>query len=259
MPEIIEHQVGDIVTLDRIESVIIYRASEAQDWGKYILADKNHDLCWYFLGDDFIDDGYWGPGKWGYEWGGYNIVAGTTSYEIGYGLSQTNTLISLDLPLFNSANELLWDKVVEFRNSHSDKWFIPTVNELKELFKSVKLFNNLSVVTYTGYWTTTEYDSQIAKNVYLNSGQDSTITKNTMYERARMFRYATDFDFNPVTLQIDCATLNSQIYYTTDGLDPSENSTLYQNNFLISEETVIKAKAYKEGWVDSDISTFEIT
>ena len=29
-----------------------------------------------------------------------------------------------------------------------------------------------------------------------------------------------------------------------DGLDPSENSTLYQN---------------KEGWVDSNISTFEIT
>ena len=162
------------------------------------------------------------------------------------------------MPLYNSANGLLWDKVVEFRNSHSDKWFIPTVNELKELFKSVKLFNNLSVVTYTGYWTTTEYDKQIAKNVYLNNGQDSTITKNTMYERARMFRYATLDLLTTKTVEISSSTVSSIIRYNLNNISPTEQSTQYLAPFEIQGISYISARAYKDDYLPSDFVTYGV-
>ena len=40
---------------------------------------------------------------------------------------------------------------------------------------------------------------------------------------------------------------NAAIHYTLDGSEPTENSPVYRNAFTISEDTVIKAKAYSEG------------
>ena len=62
------YNVGDTITLDGVESLIIYKADTEQEWGQYIVVDKNHDLCYYFLGNDFVDDNDYENNKWGYEW-----------------------------------------------------------------------------------------------------------------------------------------------------------------------------------------------
>ena len=49
------------------------------------------------------------------------------------------------------------------------------------------------------------------------------------------------------------------IYYTTDGTDPTADSNLYSEAITINEDTVLKAIAVKEGYLNSDIVTFVYT
>ena len=50
---------------------------------------------------------------------------------------------------------------------------------------------------------------------------------------------------------------NVQIRYTTDGSEPdSLESKLYEGPFSINSFTEIKARAFTEGWLGSDIATF---
>jgi len=47
------------------------------------------------------------------------------------------------------------------------------------------------------------------------------------------------------------------IRYTLDGTDPdSISSPVFKNDIMISENAMIKAKAYKSGWKSSDVSSF---
>lgn len=60
-------------------------------------------------------------------------------------------------------------------------------------------------------------------------------------------------------ITIICATSGARIFYTADGTEPTVNSTEYITAFQIAKESTIKAFAVNdnEGWIDSDISTFE--
>ena len=62
----------------------------------------------------------------------------------------------------------------------------------------------------------------------------------------------------PAQIQIFCSTPDSQIYYTTDNSEPNKQSNLYSDIFEVEEGTTIKAKAYKEGYIESDISFLTI-
>ncbi len=55
-------------------------------------------------------------------------------------------------------------------------------------------------------------------------------------------------------VEILCDTADAMIYYTTDGTDPDESSSLYSVAIAVSETTTIKAKAYKDGFTPSSIS-----
>ena len=49
------YNVGDVVTLDGIPCVIVYKADTEQSWGQYLCVDKNHDLVWYISENDFYN------------------------------------------------------------------------------------------------------------------------------------------------------------------------------------------------------------
>ena len=55
------------------------------------------------------------------------------------------------------------------------------------------------------------------------------------------------------SVEIECTTPNSTIYYTTDGTDPTKNSTEYTGAISVTQTTTIKAIAVKDGLDDSEI------
>gem|GEM_PF-4164296 len=60
---------------------------------------------------------------------------------------------------------------------------------------------------------------------------------------------------------ISCATEGATIYYTTDGSEPTVNSTLYSIAISVSATTTIKAVAVKDGMKNSEVAsaTYTIT
>ena len=69
--------------------------------------------------------------------------------------------------------------------------------------------------------------------------------------------------FNPIPGSYDSAqivgisttTPGATIYYTTNGDDPTESSAEYTQPIDIDDTMTLKARAYKDGWGDSQIAT----
>jgi hypothetical protein len=64
---------------------------------------------------------------------------------------------------------------------------------------------------------------------------------------------------NPVEVTIACETPDAMIYYTTDGSNPDENSSLYEDVITIAQTTTLKAKAFSDGLLPSFTATAEYT
>ena len=70
------------------------------------------------------------------------------------------------------------------------------------------------------------------------------------------FSYSTGFyDDQLIYVDIYSNDTDVDIYYTLDGSDPNEDSYLYTSAISISENKVIKAASYKNGWLKSPIKT----
>jgi len=57
------------------------------------------------------------------------------------------------------------------------------------------------------------------------------------------------------TVYIVCLTAGATIYYTLDGTEPTQNKTKYVSGLIISVNTTLKAKAFKDGMDASNIAT----
>ena len=54
------------------------------------------------------------------------------------------------------------------------------------------------------------------------------------------------------SVSISCSTSDAIIHYTTNGDEPTENSSVYSSAITVSSTTTIKAKAFKIGWESSE-------
>lgn len=263
------YSVGDTVVLDGIESVIIYDNGSEADWGRYICVDKNHDLSYYITGSDYVNSNDYNtpPGTFGYEWGFYNsqlpFASNSTNHAIGKGLETTNVIISNKESTSTETEGwyLLWDKVVEFRQEHSDKWFVPSMNELSQVYNQSSFLKNLSTSINYYYWTSSEASASNAYSINLNNDNTAFSGKIDHSIRSRLCRYTTDSELNLLTkksIQITSTTDQASIYYTIDNSTPTSNSTLYNNTFQVQTGTTIKAIGIKEGYIDSDIATLTV-
>lgn len=166
-----EVAVGLVTSVDGIEILVIAAKSAAGTWSsitgaqgvEYIGVDRTHDISYYLEGDDFVNV-YLPPDdvRYGYEWGGYGTETGIQDTAIGAGLSNTNSLIGMDLQPATADWPILWDKVEEFRLRRSDKWFVPSEDELELIKKHKTSLSNLSTSRSYSYWSSSEDDSEFA-------------------------------------------------------------------------------------------------
>lgn len=61
--------------------------------------------------------------------------------------------------------------------------------------------------------------------------------------------------FGPISVSMTSSTDGASIYYTTNGDDPTDGSTLYSAPFAVSSAITVKAIAYKTGMTESSIAT----
>ncbi|GAB1467501.1 hypothetical protein MASR2M64_01720 [Candidatus Cloacimonadota bacterium] len=87
----------------------------------------------------------------------------------------------------------------------------------------------------------------------------SKVTSTTYSFQAAIptFSLAGGSYYSEQTVTISSATIGATIRYTTDGSDPTSSSTLYSSSILVSSVTTIKARAFKELWTPSIITTAE--
>ena len=70
---------------------------------------------------------------------------------------------------------------------------------------------------------------------------------------------ATTFFANTHSVTLQCATSGATIRYTTNGSEPTSSSTAYSAPITITGTTTIKAKAFKDGYRESDTYTQTFT
>ena len=136
--------VGQSALIDGVMSKCIYVADTPQDWGQRIFASQS----------ELTDSN----GNSEYQWGGYGTATGITATGIGKGLSNTNALLAMNLQS-TDGTPTIWDLLTEFRNTHSDRWFIASRDEGFESYKQ----------GMSQTWTSSEYDSSDAYITYENT------------------------------------------------------------------------------------------
>lgn len=139
--------------------------------------------------------------KYGYEWGGFETTTNIIDQSIGTGLTNTNSLIELNLrPYDENENwNVLWNKVVEFRQSYTNKWFVPSFQELEEIYNNKENLTGLTTINIavnnsdlnSFYWSSSEYDAFEAYIFCFSTriGElQSTSTKDPHFIRCRLCR-----------------------------------------------------------------------
>lgn len=181
--------IGGIYTIDGIETICIYK-------DPLLFIDRNHDLCWYFCGSDLIDqnedpsksDTISTPYTYGYEYGNFNSSSSLSS-DIGQGVINTNYLLTQNIESFNNGWPTVWQKVQEFRNQYSNKWFVPTFEEFRILYNNqslTKLLQNLSKNNIEYYWCS-ELNGSSGQFFSMRTLSGGLIKKEAHNIRARLF------------------------------------------------------------------------
>ena len=118
----------------------------------------------------------------------------------------------------------------------------------------------LATLTYT-YGTTTN-NINLETMQFVMPAADVTVNA-TFTELAAVatptFTPAAGSYISVQLVSIECATEGATIYYTLDGTDPTTESTVYAEAFIVDTTTTVKAFAVKEGMNNSAIASATYT
>jgi uncharacterized membrane protein/mono/diheme cytochrome c family protein len=128
------------------------------------------------------------------------------------------------------------------------------------LQKQLANFKNLKTISL---WNTKLTPSQIGqlqkvyRNIQFIAGFDGADSAPITLNPPQVKNNSTIFT-GSVPLQLKHPIKGVQIRYTTDGTEPdSLRSAVFTNQTVLTQPTLVKAKAYKAGWYGSTVATFD--
>lgn len=233
-----EYAVGDTLNIGGIEAIIIFDAGVNCNWGRYLAADKNYDLDYYFSNNVPV-----------FSKGTHC----TGSYKIGEGKTNTEKYIS-SFDSIDSSHGVIY-QAFSFRNRYSSDWFIPNMQEILLVYNAKSLLSGLRTTSTSRYWATSDsYSGEGEDIINMSTGGTGFRAVSNTGIYTRMCSYVVG---DPATKQvtITSTTSNTNIYYTTDKSIPVEDSMLYSSSLNIEKGKTVKAKGFASGYFDSEVAT----
>ncbi len=87
-----------------------------------------------------------------------------------------------------------------------------------------------------------------------------TVSGNFSFNTAApTMNYPAGTYYNPLNLTMNSATEGASVFYTTDGSEPTEASSIYSEAVSINSSATFKIKAFKAGWNPSATVTADYT
>ena len=244
-------RIGDIITIDGVECTIF-----SFDLEKYWAVD-NHGMSYYQYGVEEDETDY----NTLFQWGADNIVLNVSGDDsFGSGLAQSNAFLAIPECLIADQTRdspiTIWKALSDIRTERgSNRWFIPTAAE----WKKAREYFNVTDIGYLGTWlsdipTSSEYGRFISGEEEDTKGY----TRNYNYYCKLICTFTADEVDIDGKISISNGRDTSEIHYTEDESDPDESSSLYTEPISVSTGDIIKAIAYEELHVPSDIASVNI-
>ena len=106
---------------------------------------------------------------------------------------------------------------------------------------------------------TTESDGTKTRKCSVCGYEDTVTDEGSKIVATPAFSVASGAVDSGTEVTISCATDGAEIYYTTDGTEPTASSTEYTGAISITEAVTLKAIAVKDGMNDSAVSSASYT
>lgn len=174
-------------------SVLFY--DRGSEYGEYHIGNDGYPV----RDDGATDDGSAESTNWRYlicdsanlserrQWGTYGVNEGLTLGAIGYGLPNTETLLSK----YDGDSTCIWQLVQNKRDATGGKkWFVPSEDELNIVYQNKDTIVNAgggSFPTDDWYWSSSERDSYRARVQKFSDGTQANGNKGSTY-RCRLIR-----------------------------------------------------------------------
>ena len=183
------------------------------------------------------------------------VTASMLTVDPAPGVAPVNTLDATGVEALGGVNTGSVIKISGVVSETSSKYYIEGV----QLFNQLYSFSAPTVgknYECTGvYVLNTDYGNEIMPR----SAEDLTEIVDPDKVATPTFDPAAGEYDEAKEVTISCATDDATIYYTIDGTDPTNESSVYSEAIAVSETTTIKAFAVKDGMTDSDIASATYT
>lgn len=204
------------------------------------------------------------------------IIISNTEYNgIKAGTSKNNGAVMITVP---SGTKYLHIHAAAWNNTTCSLAVTPTGYSNPIALTANSGISNNSPFTFNGDANTSDYYKVITFSSALTSATNLTFTA-TGGKRFVIWGVTSEGEgdtptcatptFSPAAgtyteaqnVTISCTTENATVYYTTDGSEPSTESSVYNSALIISETTTLKAMATATGYNNSPVAsaTYTIT
>lgn len=116
--------------------------------------------------------------------------------------------------------------------------------------------NNLPTANDTPY--TAPFTPTRNGTLFVTATATGLLPSHVQYDVNWLTTAAVTFTYSYPMLSLNCATADAVIYYTLDGSEPTEQSTVYANPIEVLQNTTVKAIAVRQGYNASTATQYEV-